>query len=413
MNAEIIAVGSELLLGQIANTNAQFLSSQLATLGINVYYHTTVGDNPSRLNKAIETAANRADVIIFTGGLGPTKDDLTKETIADYLDKELVENEFALERIKAYFERTNRTMSANNRKQALVLKGAEVFPNDNGMAPGMALKQKKQTFVLLPGPPREMKPMFKNYVSSFLSSQLSEQAVIASKVLHFFGIGEAQLETELEDLIDKQTNPTIAPLAADGEVVLRLTAKADNHKAAHELIKKTEDEILARVGEFFYGYDDTSLIRELLKTLQLQKVTVASAESLTGGMFAEWLTSQGGTSAIFKGGAVTYTNDAKSNVLGVSEETLETYGAVSEQAAKEMAEKVRSLFQADIGLSFTGVAGPTEQEGKPIGTVYIGIAQGDDTKVYELNLGGSREANRIRSVKYGCHYLLHLLKESK
>ncbi|MDP4156429.1 MAG: CinA family nicotinamide mononucleotide deamidase-related protein, partial [Bacillota bacterium] len=243
MNAEIIAVGSELLLGQIVNTNARYISQNLAEIGINVFYHTVVGDNPDRLKSAIEIAEKRSNLIIFTGGLGPTKDDLTKETIAKHLGKKLVFDQDALDSITAYFERTNRTMTENNRKQALVLEGSHVLPNDHGMAPGMMLADGDHVYMLLPGPPKEMEPMFFVYGRTVLAAQMKTSEKIVSRVLRFFGIGEASLETEIEDLIDRQTNPTIAPLAADGEVTLRLTAKHKDAAVAENMLDDTEKQI--------------------------------------------------------------------------------------------------------------------------------------------------------------------------
>jgi nicotinamide-nucleotide amidase len=414
MNAEIIAVGSELLLGQIVNTNARFLSQSLAEMGINVFYHTVVGDNSDRLKAAIEIAEGRSDLIIFTGGLGPTKDDLTKETIAKHLSKQLVFDQAALESITAYFERTNRIMTENNRKQALVLEGSHVLPNDHGMAPGMMLPLGEHVYMLLPGPPKEMEPMFFVYGRAALSTQMKTSEKIVSRVLRFFGIGEALLETEIEDLIDGQSNPTIAPLAADGEVTLRLTAKHEDAAIAETMLDDAEKAIRQRVGEFLYGYDNSSLIRELVKLLKARNLTISAAESLTGGLFQQEITSIPGTSAILKGGVVCYTNEVKHKVLNVKQETIETYGVVSEQCAKELAENVAKLTNADIGISFTGVAGPDESEGKPVGTVYVGMAlKGGQTVVEKLNLGGTREANRIRTIKYGCHFLLKKLQKSQ
>jgi nicotinamide-nucleotide amidase len=413
MNAEIIAVGSELLLGQIANTNAQFLSKQMADLGINVYFHTVVGDNPSRLRRAVEIAQTRANLIIFTGGLGPTKDDLTKETIADILQRKLVIDEDALQSIRAYFARTKRTMTENNIKQALVLEGAEVLKNENGMAPGMVLTVDEVTYMLLPGPPKEMQPMFMNHGRPLLMKKLGRQERIESRVLRFFGIGESQLETIIEDLIDRQTNPTIAPLAGDGEVTLRLTAKHHSVSEAQRMLDEIEKTILERVGDYFYGYNEDTIFSKIIEQLIARNVTIASAESLTGGLFAQQLTAIPGASQTVKGSIVCYTNDIKKRLLHVSKEILKADGAVSESCAKVLAENVRTLFQTDIGISFTGVAGPSLQEGKPVGTVYIGIAAGSSpTKVFSLTLAGSREAIRMRTAKYGCYYLLQTL-ESK
>ncbi|PLR84282.1 competence/damage-inducible protein A [Bacillus canaveralius] len=414
MNAEIIAVGSELLLGQIVNTNARFISRQLADMGINVFYHTVVGDNPARLEAVIKIAESRSQLIIFTGGLGPTKDDLTKETIARHLQKNLVTDEEALRSIEQYFERTNRVMTDNNRKQALILEDSQVLKNDHGMAPGMVLSTKNHTYMLLPGPPKEMEPMFLKYGNAVLLGKAASQKVIASRVLRFFGIGESLLETELEDLIEAQTNPTIAPLASDGECSIRLTASAASFDVAQLLLDEMEEKVLARAGEFFYGYDETSLMKELTKTLKDKGLTIACAESLTGGMFQQELTSYPGAGAILKGGVVCYTNTAKTDVLQVSKETIDKHGAVSRACAGELAENAANIFESDLGISFTGVAGPDESEGKPVGTVYIGISvKGTPAVVEKMQFGGGREANRIRAVKYGCHLLLKLLANSQ
>ena len=414
MNAEIIAVGSELLLGQIVNSNARFISQQLAGIGINVYFHTVVGDNPDRLRSAIEIAEKRSNLIIFTGGLGPTKDDLTKETIARHIGKKLVMDQEALESIELYFKKGNRVMTENNKKQALVLEGSMILPNHHGMAPGMMVENGNCIYMLLPGPPKEMEPMFLQFGTAALSKQVKEDEKIVSRVLRYFGIGEASLETEIDDLIEQQTNPTIAPLAADGECTLRLTAKHQDIMVANSMIDEIEQKINSRVGQFCYGYDNTSLMAELMKVLNEKKLTVSAAESLTGGLFQQEITSFPGTSSVYKGGVVCYTNEVKKEVLKVKEETIEKYGVVSEECAKELAENVASLISTDIGISFTGVAGPTELEGKPVGTVYIGISiKGKQTVVHELILGGTREANRTRSVKYGCYYLIKLLQESQ
>lgn len=413
MNAEIIAVGSELLLGQIANTNAQFLSKQLADIGVNVFYHTVVGDNPSRLKSALEIAEKRSDLIIFTGGLGPTKDDLTKESIAAHLGKDLVYDEAALRSIESYFTKTNRVMTENNRKQALILKDSVVLTNDNGMAPGMVVSTDSHTYMLLPGPPSEMAPMFLRYGQPALLSKMNRQEKIVSRVLRFFGIGEAALETEVDDLIEGQSNPTIAPLAGDGEVTLRLTAKHESVAEADRLIDETESKIRARVGEFIYGYEDTSLIAETVSQLKSAGMTIAVAESLTGGMFQEQITSVSGVSAIFKGGIVCYSSEAKADILHVKRNTIEKYGVVSAECAEELAVNVAELLGAKIGISFTGVAGPDEQEGKPVGTVYIGIHfEGRLVKVEKLLFAGSRNAIRKRAVKYGCYLLLKSLQDA-
>ncbi len=414
MNAEIIAVGSELLLGQIVNTNARFLSRQLAELGVNVYFQTVVGDNAERLEAVIEEAEKRADLLIFTGGLGPTKDDLTKETVAKRLGKRLVMNEPSLKAIEAYFSRTGRPVTDNNKKQALVIEDSHVLMNEKGMAPGMMLGTSTHMYMLLPGPPQEMEPMFLTHGYGLIYDKLSSKERIHSKVLRFFGIGEAHLETEIMDLLDKQTNPTLALLASEGEVSIRITAKSTSIEEADVLILRAEEEIRNRVGQYCYGADDTSLMKETVKEIASLRLTIAAAESLTGGMFQQELTGIAGAGNIFKGGIVSYTNEAKSNVLKVSDETIATEGVVSEYCAKEMAEQAMKLFQADIGISFTGVAGPDPLEGHPVGTVFIGLAwKGKETKAIQLNLAGDRTRNRIMSVKHGCSLLLKEFKKNR
>ncbi len=413
-NAEIISVGSELLLGQIVNTNAQFLSKELALLGINVYHHTAVGDNANRLKKVIKNAQERANFIILTGGLGPTKDDVTKQTLAELLDAELVYDEPALTRIKNYFKKANRTMTENNRKQALVIKDSHVLENKNGMAPGMIYEHQNIIYILLPGPPHELQPMFLNEVKPFLHKQGYLSHFIISRVLRFYGIGESQLESELEDLIDNQTNPTIAPLATKGEVTIRLTAKGKTEDEVNGLLDRAEKKILARTSRYFYGYDSTSLPVEVSKLLKQKKLQIATAESLTGGLFSELLTNVSGAGAIFKGGIVSYMNEVKEGLLEVPRGILERDGAVSSNCALKMAENVRDLLNADIGISFTGVAGPSKSENKEVGTVFIGLAfNNKPTAVYPLNLVGSRQAIRRSSANYGFYYLLKHLKKGE
>lgn len=414
MNAEIIAVGSELLLGQIVNTNARFLSRQLAELGINVFYHTVVGDNPDRLKLAVKAAQDRAEFIIFTGGLGPTKDDLTKDTIAALLGKNLVLDQEAMQSIEQYFKKTNRVMTENNRRQAMVIEGSYILKNDNGMAPGMFLSVENRKYMLLPGPPSEMEPMFLKYGQEAIAGMFGRQSKIESRVLRFFGIGEAALEAKIEDLIDTQSNPTIAPLASDSEVTLRLTARDESSSTAEALIDKVEAEIKERVGEYLYGYGETSLVAELSNILKENNLTVAAAESLTGGMFQQELTSVPGASSIFKGGFVCYSNEAKIGLLNVRPETIHEYGAVSRECAEELAVNAAALTNSDAGISFTGVAGPDELEGHPAGTVFIGIhIKGEQIHTEKLQLGGSRAAVRTRAVKYGCFLLLNRLKGTR
>jgi len=411
MNAEIIAVGSELLLGQIANTNAKFISSQLSELGINVYYHTVIGDNGGRLKKAIEIAESRADLIIFSGGLGPTKDDLTKETIASHLNVPLTFDEVALETVEQFFASQGRAMTENNRKQALVLKGSEVLPNHNGLAPGMILEKDGRTYILLPGPPKELEPMFQFEAKPRLARKISEGGVIISHVLRFYGIGEAELETELQQLLDEQTNPTLAPLATYGEVTLRITAKADSEKEAWDLINKKKAEVLKIVGKYHYGNDDDSLASKTVEMLLANNLTISAAESLTAGLFQSELAEISGVSGTLVGGVVTYTEEAKIRQLGIPAELLKKHGIVSSEFAGSMAKHVREKFGTDIGVGLTGAAGHDPHDGQPAGTIWIGIAFGDEVITKKLQLSGLRNTNRLRTVKHTFSYLIRLLKE--
>jgi len=414
MNAEIIAVGSELLLGQITNTNARYISNQLAELGVNVYYHTVVGDNAERLRQSIELAESRADLIIFSGGLGPTKDDLTKETIARHLGTELVMDETAILSIEAFFLRVNRPMTENNKKQALVLNGCKVLENKNGMAPGMLYSHGKHTYILLPGPPKEMEPMFQYEAKPLLASLLNHGDIIVSQVLRFYGIGEAELETRIMDLLETQTNPTIAPLASDGEVTLRVTAKTSNEEEAWRLINETQQLLLSRVGDYLYGYNDDSLASSTTKLLIEQGLTISVAESLTAGLFQSELAAIPGVGSTLLGGMVTYAVDSKVNQLGVSREIIEQYGVVSEECATAMATQVKTMFKSDIGVALTGVAGPLELENKPAGTVWIAIIlPNDEVVTHELHLSDMRNTNRLRAVKRTLHYLIQLLSPNK
>lgn len=409
MNAEIIAVGSELLLGQITNTNARFLSNHLAELGINVYYHTVVGDNSERLEDAIKIAENRADLILFTGGLGPTKDDLTKEAIARHLGTTLEMNQEALDSIVAFFERAGRPMTENNKKQALVLKDSDVLVNHNGMAPGMMYKKDGRVYILLPGPPKEMEPMFQFEAKPKLARLLNKADVILSHVLRFYGIGEAELEDRLQHILDEQSNPTIAPLASDGEVTLRITAKTNTVEEAWQLINGAKDEILELVGDYLYGYDDDSLASKTVELLKGQEKTISAAESLTAGLFQSELASVTGASAALAGGVITYNEEMKIHQLGLSSELLSEHGVVSEQTALAMAEAVRSKFKTDISVSLTGAAGPDAHGDQPAGTVWIGIATKEGSQSYRLQLSGMRNTNRLRAVKLALHYVIRTL----
>lgn len=412
MNAEIIAVGSELLLGQIANTNAKFISSQLSELGINVYYHTVVGDNSQRLQEVIAQAEQRADLIIFSGGLGPTKDDLTKETIAKHLGVELAMDNVALDLIEEFFAKRKRPMTDNNRKQALVLDGCEVLANHHGMAPGMLFEQDGRIYILLPGPPKELEPMFQLEAKPKLATRLNAGAIIVSHVLRFYGIGEAELEVQVQDILEEQTNPTVAPLASDGEVTLRITAKAQDEAQAWRLIEEKKAEILAIVGEYQYGVDDDSLASKTVEMLLDNGLTIAAAESLTAGLLQSELAEIPGVSGTLVGGVVTYTEQAKIEQLGITRALLDEYGVVSSECAAAMAFNVREKLGTHIGVGLTGAAGPDGHGSQPAGTIWIALSIGQEPPItYRMQLSGSRNTNRIRAVKFTYSFLMRKLVE--
>ncbi|RXT15183.1 competence/damage-inducible protein A [Ammoniphilus sp. CFH 90114] len=411
MRAEIIAVGTELLLGQIANTNAQYISKKLAELGVDVLYHSVVGDNTDRLRRVVEAAQSRSQIIIFTGGLGPTKDDLTKETIAKCIHKTLVLDQTAMQRIEEFFIRRGIVMTENNRKQAMVIDGCTVLPNDHGMAPGMAIEAQGLHYILLPGPPRELNPMFDSYGIPYLQTLFPDEQIVHSKVLRFFGIGESALEETLLDLIDNQTNPTIAPLASEGEVTIRLTAKTKTVEIANDMIHQLESIIYSRVGQYVYGYNQDTLESVAFDLLKEKKLTLALAESCTGGLVSRLITSIPGSSEVFVGGVVSYSAEAKELLLDIPSGLINQDGAVSASVAEKMALQVRLKLNADIGLSITGVAGPGQTEEKPVGLVYIGISSAFGEETLELRLSGTREGIQIRAAKNSLFLLIQQLKE--
>ncbi len=400
MNFEIISVGTELLLGQIVNTNAREISRVLSELGFNVYYTTVVGDNPQRLRSALEIAASRADGIITTGGLGPTVDDLTKETIADFCGLKCVMHEESKNRLIKRFEAQNRYMAPNNLKQAEMPQGCIVLDNDFGTAPGAIIETDKNIFIMLPGPPSEMKPMLENKVRPYLEKKAD--CVIHSKSLRIFGVGESAAEEMLKDIIKNQTNPTIAPYAKTGEMELRLTAKAETVEKAEEMLKPLEKDVREILGDFIYAEgEDATMQKTLVELLIKNKLVLATAESCTGGLVAKKITDVSGASEVFHCGAVTYSNEKKEQLLGVSGETLKKHGAVSEQTALEMSKGVKERMDADIGIGITGIAGPgggTKE--KPVGLVYISICAGDVHKAWKLNLTGTRDVVRERASLY-------------
>lgn len=404
MHAEVISVGTEILLGQITDTNSTFISQRLAELGIDVYFKTVVGDNEKRLLQALEIASGRSDLVILSGGLGPTKDDLTKQTVAKFLNCGLLTDKDALEYIEEYYRQNNRKMTDNNLLQAKYLDGSVPLPNESGMAVGSYYQnQNGPDFILLPGPPSEMHPMFDKEAMPRLKKNYAREHLLFSRVLRFYGIGESQLVTELDDLINEQTNPTIAPYAKVGEVTLRLTAQADSKENAKEILDETEQLISKRVGQYLYGYgDDNSLPKVVVEKLKQKCLTVSASESLTGGSFQKAVTDIAGASQIFPGGFVTYSASAKESLLDIPKEIIDENGVVSEATAKWMAERTRIKTDTDFGVSFTGVAGPDTLEGNSAGTVWIGISQrGGQTVAFEYHFYGDRDAVRVRSVLAG------------
>lgn len=376
MHAEIIAVGTEILLGQIVDTNTRLVGQVLADLGIDVYYQTVVGDNEVRMKAAIDLAAKRSDLVILTGGLGPTKDDLTKQVVAAYLGKQLVEDEAAMLKIKRHFEISQRKMTANNRLQALYIEGSKPLANETGLAVGDFYQAEQgPDFMLLPGPPSELRPMLFKVALPLLKQAYRQDQLLSSRVLRFFGIGESQLASQLDDLIETQTNPTIAPYAKDNEVTLRLTASAKDEQEAQALLDGLESKIAKRCGQYLYGYGDDNSLAQVVMTKLIEKhLTITAAESLTGGQLQAALTSIPGASQAFMGGFVTYANYAKEKLLAIPAEVIAKHGSVSEQTAILMAEQAKQKLGADVGVSLTGVAGPNSLERQPVGTVWIGIA---------------------------------------
>ncbi len=393
MKGEIIAVGTELLLGNIVNTNAQYLSQKLADLGIDVYYHVVVGDNLKRLTETIKTSLERSDIVITSGGLGPTADDITKEGAAQAMGLKLLPDEESIERIKKMFSSTGRIMTENNIKQGYIPEGAVVLENNNGTAPGVLIEKEGKIVIMLPGPPKELYPMFESKVLPYLKSKTD--STIRSKVLRVIGVGESAVEHMLKDIFDSQANPTIAPYAKDGEVHLRITAKTGIPEEADSLIAEMEQKVRAILDDNIYGCNEETLEEAVLKLLQKKNLTISLAESCTGGLVASRLTDIPGASASLISGVVSYSNESKINILKVKEETIRKYGAVSPQTAEEMAVGAKKLSNTDIGLSITGIAGPDGGSAeKPVGLCYIGIAIGNSVNVQKIMLTGNR--NRIR-----------------
>lgn len=385
MTIELISVGTEILLGDIVNTNAQYLSKRIADLGINVMFQHTVGDNAERLKAALDEAFSKSDAVITTGGLGPTPDDLTKEVCAEYLSIPLEKDEKSLESMKAYFQSKNTPMAKSNEKQAMMPAGSIILENKNGTAPGCIMEKDGKIIIVLPGPPREMMPMFEDGVVPYLKKFTS--GVIKSHSIRTFGIGESSMAEKVEDLFEMK-NPTVAPYAKSGEALLRVTAKAETESKAESLLEPALKEINARLGELVYGIDVQSIEEATVVLLKEKSLTVATAESCTAGLVAKRITDISGASQIFECGIVSYSNEIKRKVLGVEEAALNKYGAVSPIVAAQMAVGAKKVSGADIAVSVTGIAGPESDEtDKPVGLIYIAVTDGKSVHVKELKTG--------------------------
>lgn len=392
MKAEILCVGTEILLGDIVNTNAAYIAKELAQKGINVYNQSVVGDNPKRLEESLTLAFERNDMVIMTGGLGPTYDDMTKETVSAHFGKKLVLHQPSLDAIQVFFNKSGKEMTENNVKQAMMPEDCIVLPNHNGTAPGMIIEGEGKVAILLPGPPREMTRMWQDSVVPYLE-RISDE-VIVSHNIKLFGIGESAMEQMLHDYLISHENPTAAPYAKDGECLLRVTAKAHSKEEAEGMMAPMIREITKMLQEYVYGVDVPDIQTALVNTLKEKGLTVASTESFTGGLISKRITDVSGASGVFSFGACTYSNEMKEKILGVKAETLAVHGAVSKETAAEMAEGIRRAAGADIGISTTGVAGPEPSEGKPVGKVFIGVSYGDVTEVKELMLARGRVDDR-------------------
>ena len=397
--AEILCVGTELLLGDIVNTNASELSAALRGLGIGVYWQSVVGDNPARLRQAVETARDRANLIITTGGLGPTYDDLTKDVVCEVFGVPLKLHEEEAEKIRAFFAQKNREMPENNLRQAMLPEGCTVFSNFNGTAPGFAFVADGATVIQLPGPPREMRLMLETGVIPYLRGSTDE--ILVSKDIRIFGLGESSVEARLHDYMESLVNPTLAPYAGTAEVRLRATAMAPDEASAEAMLEPVIQKVREELGDLIYAVDEPKLESVCLRLLKEKGLTFAAAESCTGGLIAKRFTDQSGASSAFMGGVVCYTNYVKHHVLGVPQETLDEFGAVSAQTAAAMAEGARRVCGSDIAVSVTGCAGPNSDErGTPVGTGFVGFASPEGTIVKPIQMGKDREWARVYAASF-------------
>lgn len=404
---EVLSVGTELLMGQIANTNAQYISKRLPEAGLGVYYHSVVGDNPERLADCLRLALRRSDVVITTGGLGPTQDDLTKDVVAETLGLPMELHEPSRDRIREYFQRVGRVMVESNFRQAYFPKGCQIIENDEGTAPGCiiccnawvdpaALEEegKEKVVIMLPGPPRELIPMFDRHVLPFFLQQTPHPLV--SKFLRIVGVGESLVEERILSLVNGQTNPTLATYAKDGIVTIRITASGEHGESPEALVEDMSRRICEILGDSVYTTENEELEQTVFRLLRERGLSLALAESCTGGFLSGLLTAIPGASEVFRCGAITYTNSSKMQLLHVKPETIQEFGAVSKETAREMVQGICWLSGADVGVSVTGYAGPSGGEDKPVGLVYIGVKVGELEEVLEYRFSGNRE--RIRTL---------------
>ncbi len=412
MTAELISVGTEILMGNIVNTNAQYLAARCAGLGLSMYHQTVVGDNEERLSEAFRTALGRADVVILSGGLGPTEDDLTRETCAKVMEMPLEPDGHTRERIEAYFKSSGREIPDNNWRQAMVPRGAAVLDNDNGTAPGLILEKDGKCAILLPGPPNELVPMFEEKAVPYLQGKQPE--LLVSRMVKICGVGESKVESEILDLIDAQTNPTIAPYAKTGEVHLRVTARAASQEEGEKLVRPVVKEIRRRFGTAVYTTKEKETLEMVVVGLLAKYgLTVTTAESCTGGLLAARIVNVPGASEIFREGLVTYSNKAKRRLLDVNKSTLKKYGAVSKETVKEMATGGMFASDADACVAITGIAGPDGgTEDKPVGLVYIGCYMKDKVEVEKHIFKGNRQKVREQAVVRGLDLLRRCILEN-
>ncbi|MFY8329389.1 competence/damage-inducible protein A [Vagococcus carniphilus] len=406
MKAEIIAVGTEILLGQIVNTNAAYLSQYLTNLGFDIYHQEVVGDNEERLLKVLDEASQRSDLVVVCGGLGPTEDDLTKQTVAKYVGKPLVYDEEALAHVIDFFKYSKKPMTENNKQQALTIEGAKTIQNNAGLACGLLYEKKRTHYLLLPGPPSEMKAMAEDGVTPLLREILPNHTKLVSRYLRFIGIGESRLVTDLKELIDNQTNPTIAPYAKSNEVMLRITAKCDSEEQGNQMLDVMEKEINQLVGGYFYGYGENLTMEEVVVSLLKEKQqTLTVVEGLTGGLCQNRLTDIPGSSSVYPGGFITYSTKSKADLLGLSVEELESKGVYNQQTVEKLAVQGSNQMETDYALAIIGIAGPTNEEDQPVGTLYLALKT--PTTVLSETMIINRERDYIRdgAVKHAFNLL--------